>query len=127
MMSWACLDLLPFGSALAPFQVLLFGYCDTYIRRWFEPELLATLRVLTVGQMAFYMADPSALRKVLQNPSEALRGKLDSSALKSLKNVDSPETLVALMQALSEDLLKATGTTLRELEFILRGLYRLRV
>ncbi len=44
----------------------MFGYSDTYIRRWFEPDLLASLRFLTVGQMAFHLVDPSELNKALK-------------------------------------------------------------
>lgn len=83
----------------------MFGYSDTYIRRWFEPDLLASLRFLTVGQMAFHLVDPSELNKALKT-STTLKGKLDATVQ---KNLDSPSTLLALMNGLNDDILKAYG------------------
>lgn len=48
---------------------VLGGYTGTFVRHWFEPDLLASLRLITVGMLRVFLANPANLKAALGGDS----------------------------------------------------------
>jgi hypothetical protein len=79
-------------------KTVLFGYSSVYIKHWYEPDLLASFRLVASGSLKVYMVNPACMRKALA--FEAVKATLDD-AFK--ENSSSDLALASIMKAINAE------------------------
>ena len=87
-------------------KVHLFAYKEMYMRHWFEPDALGSLRVISSGQLILYAAAPGDLERASQT-SDWLVGVGNVGAdVSTLKKLPALQRAVGIMRLMNPEIAK---------------------
>ena len=83
-------------------QAQLFGYTDSHVRHWWEPNLLGSFRVVSSGTLLLYLVDGGVLNETLKKDPEILN-TLGKDVASGLSDKSPSEKVSQVMKAMNKE------------------------
>ena len=83
-------------------QAQLFGYTDSHVRHWWEPNLLGSFRIVSSGTLLLYLVDGGVLNETLKKDPEILN-TLGKDVASGLSDKSPSEKVSQVMKAMNKE------------------------